>query len=86
MATNADVLATVQQIIVAGVRPNLDVAQLSAGTPLIKEGLGLDSAAAVELLMALEEEFDIEIDEDDVSIEVLATVGTLADFIASKSG
>lgn len=86
MATNADVLATVQQIIVASVRPNLGAAQLSAGTPLIKEGLGLDSAAAVELIMALEEEFDIEIDEDDVSIEVLATVGTLADFIASKAG
>jgi len=46
------------------------------------EDLGADSLDAVELIMSLEEEFDIEIPDDDV--EGITTVQAAIDFVKSK--
>jgi acyl carrier protein len=44
----------------------------------------LDSMAVVSLLTALEERFDIAVDDDDIDGETFATVGALADFVSAK--
>jgi len=46
------------------------------------EDLGADSLDTVELIMQFEEEFDIEISDEDA--EKLTTVGSSIDYIASK--
>jgi acyl carrier protein len=46
------------------------------------EDLGADSLDTVELVMALEEEFEIEIPDDDA--EKIQTVGAAIDFIKEK--
>ena len=46
------------------------------------EDLGADSLDTVELIMQFEEEFDIEISDDDA--EKLTTVGNSIDYINSK--
>ena len=46
------------------------------------EDLGADSLDTVELIMPFEEEFDIEISDDDA--EKLNTVGSSVDYINSK--
>lgn len=43
------------------------------------DDLGFDSLDRVEVVMAVEEEFDVEIDDE--SIEALNTVGKLLDFL-----
>lgn len=48
----------------------------------IKEDLDIDSLDAVEIIMALEDEFNIEI-TDEVA-EQLSTIGELADYILSQ--
>lgn len=40
--------------------------------------------AIVALIVALEDHFDIEVDEDDVSGDIFETVGTLAEFVDSQ--
>jgi len=47
------------------------------------EDLGADSLDIVELIMALEEEFDIEVPDEDA--EKLATVGDAVEYINSHS-
>tara|TARA_B100000959_G_C14422855_1_gene395204 strand:+ start:96 stop:311 length:216 start_codon:yes stop_codon:yes gene_type:complete len=47
------------------------------------EDLGADSLTIVELVMALEEEFDIEIPDEDA--ESLLTVGALRQYIEDNS-
>lgn len=47
------------------------------------DDLGCDSLDVVELVMALEDEFDIEIPDEEV--EKLVTVGDLAAYIAKKT-
>jgi acyl carrier protein len=48
------------------------------------DDLGADSLDVVELVMALEEEFDIEIPDEEA--EKLQTVQSVIDYIAAKKG
>lgn len=43
--------------------------------------LGLDSLKAIEIVVNLEEEFDITVDEDDLLIENMSTITKLADLM-----
>ncbi len=47
------------------------------------EDLGADSLDQVELIMALEDEFDLKIPEEEA--EKLTTVGSAVDYIVSKA-
>jgi len=44
----------------------------------------MDSMAVVSLITALEEGWGLSINDDEISAEVFATVGSLADFIEHK--
>ena len=48
------------------------------------EGLGLDSIDALELVTALEGRYGLQIADDDMDPEQLATVARLADFIENR--
>jgi acyl carrier protein len=60
----------------------VDPEQITSEASFI-EDLGADSLDVVELVMALEEEFDIEIPDEDA--EKLGTVGSAVDYIDQKS-
>lgn len=47
----------------------------------LADDLHLDSTSMLELLMALEEAFDTELDPEDLDIEDFASVGSLTDFL-----
>jgi len=77
-------LQRVQQIIasVTGLDPDQ---RMDANTQLVGMGLALDSAAVLELLVAIEKEFRIQIEAEELrQAEGLATVGALADFVESR--
>ena len=44
----------------------------------------LDSMAVVSLITALEQQFAIVLDDDDIDGDTFATVGALADFVGDK--
>ena len=74
----AQVLADVRGIIAEQLGAELD-----AVTPDAKfADLGADSLDTVEIMMALEEKFDIELDEE--GAESIATVGDASDMIAAQ--
>ena len=60
----------------------VDAAQVTAPSKFV-EDLGADSLDVVELVMALEEEFDIEIPDEDA--EKIATVGEAVKYIESHA-
>jgi acyl carrier protein len=61
---------------------NLEAEKLTPDADLIKD-LDVDSIDVVELVMALEEEFDIEIPDEDV--ENLTTLGKISAYIDEKA-
>ena len=62
--------------------PDIDIEDVVPEASLI-EDLGADSLTIVELVMSMEEIFEIEIDDD--TAETLVTVQDAIDFINSKS-
>jgi acyl carrier protein len=61
----------------------VDAAEVTPQAQFVQD-LGADSLDTVELVMALEEEFDIEIPDEDA--EKIKTVGMAIDYIKEKSG
>jgi acyl carrier protein len=55
-----------------------------ADTPLLGAIPELDSMAVVTLITTLEERFGIRVDDDEISGDTFATVGSLAAFVADK--
>ena len=60
---------------------NVDAAEITAET-FFKDDLGADSLDLFELVMALEEEYNVEIPSED--LEKLTTVGAVMDYLKSK--
>lgn len=58
---------------------------LDADTALFGALPELDSLSVLELATALEQRYDVVIEDDDFTGEVFATIGSLADFVASRS-
>ncbi len=59
--------------------------ELTADTALFGSLPELDSFGVVSLVGALEDRFDITIDDDEFGAELFETVGTLTDFIDQKT-
>lgn len=59
---------------------------LDADTPLLGNLPELDSMAVVNLVTAIEDQFDIVIDDDEISAETFETFGSLCNFVVEKTG
>ena len=53
------------------------------GEDLINE-LGINSVDALEILILVENQFDIQIDDDDLNAELISTIDGLAAYISRK--
>ena len=53
-------------------------------TPLLGALPELDSMAVINLINALEERFGVIVDDDEISGDTFATVGSLAGFVTNK--
>ncbi len=74
-----DVFSKVKEIVVDQLGVDEDDVSLDAS---FIDDLGADSLDIVELIMAFEEEFDIEIPDDDA--EKITTVGEAVEYIESR--
>lgn len=75
----ADVLERVSKIIVDRLGVDEEKVTMEAS---FQEDLGADSLDIVELVMELEDEFDMEISDDDA--EEISTVGDAVDYIKKQ--
>jgi len=57
----------------------------AADTPLLGRGVGLDSVEAMGLALALERDFDIQIPDGDLTVELFASLGALAEYVYRKA-
>lgn len=58
--------------------------RMDAGTRI--KDLGLSSRRLVELIIDIEDEFDILIDDEELTVEMFDSVGSLAEFVSDKAG
>ncbi|MGE0581076.1 MAG: acyl carrier protein [Steroidobacteraceae bacterium] len=60
--------------------------RLTEDSPLLGAIPELDSMAVVTLITTMEEQYDIHVDDDEISADTFATVGSLNRFLADKLG
>jgi acyl carrier protein len=86
MSFSEDTLDRVKIVIVKTLKIDDRADRLEASTELFGSMPELDSMAVVALAVALEREFDFEIDDEDFTGEVFETIGTLAEFVEQRKG
>jgi acyl carrier protein len=57
---------------------------MNSDTPLLGNLPELDSMSVVTVITALEDHYGFQIDDDEITAETFATVGSLAEFIDQK--
>ena len=60
-------------------------AGMTADTALLGNIPEFDSMAVVSVITALEDQFDIVVEDDDISAETFETLGSLVEFVDSKT-
>jgi len=78
--TRTEVLHILDEVMSLGGRAQ----SFSDDTPLMGALPEFDSMVVVSLITTLEERFGIAVDDDEISGDTFATVGSLTDFVAAK--
>lgn len=66
------------------VNPSI-LATSDSRTPLLGHGIGLDSMETLVLVAGIEQEFDIQVDDADLTAELFTSLGTLAEYVLQKT-
>jgi acyl carrier protein len=77
-----------KQLVVTALRiEDFDPQEIKDEEPLFgDEGLGLDSVDALELVVHIEQQYGIQIEDEEVGRKAFASINALADFITEKKG
>lgn len=51
---------------------------------LVNFGLGVDSVSSLEFVVALEKEYGIEIDESEITPDILKNINSISDYLSKK--
>ena len=74
----------VKQTIIRSLRLEITPEELADNEVLFGSGLGADSETTLEVVFALEAEFDIEVEDEELRVELFATVQSLVDYVERK--
>lgn len=74
----------IRKVLIEKMLSEVDPEEIKDDTPLIELGVGVDSVATLELLVALESEFKISIDEEDINQNLLENIDSIAEYIGKR--
>lgn len=85
-STRLEIEEKIKQILISQFEIKLSIlVESSSTTPLLGRGIGLDSIEALALVAAIEKEFDIEIGDGDLTLDLVKNIGTLAEYVLQKT-
>lgn len=58
--------------------------EVDKDTPLLGRGVGLDSMETLTLVTGIEREFEIEVEDEELTTSLFQTLGTLTEFVIRK--
>lgn len=71
----------VKQVIIRTLSLEVTPEEIDDEDALFGGGLGLTSMATIELIVGLEEAFDLEVPDEDLRVELFESVKTMADYV-----
>lgn len=81
---NKDPRTRIEAILIRLLQIDVNQQTLSTDTALLGAMPEFDSMAVVSIITALEDSFDIRIEDDEIDASVFETVGTLVAFVETK--
>ena len=84
MADVKSLTQRVKRIIVQALQLDIAPNEIDEDELLFGVGLGAESVAALEVVFALEEEFGIEVDDEELQIELFDSVRAITAYVALK--
>lgn len=82
---NMDTLTGIRNILRDTLQLGDRAERLTAASPLLGGIPEFDSMAVVALITMIEDRYGITVDDDELSADTFATVGSLADFVTRKT-
>ncbi len=82
--TDMDIEAALKELIVERLFLDIEPAEIETETELVE--YGVDSFLLLELIVAMEEMFEIQFGQADITSETLKSVATMAELIRGKQG
>lgn len=79
--SDQEIKERIKKLIINHVLDDDDSIEIENDQPLMELGIGIDSVSTLEFLVALENEFGINIDESSIEIETLENVESISDFV-----
>jgi len=64
---------------------DLSVEDIKDDTPLFGDGLGLDSIDALEIIVMLDNKFNVKVSDPEEGAKIFQSVNTLAEFIENQN-
>ncbi len=71
----------VKQVIIRTLSLEVDAEEIDDEDALFGGGLGINPMATIEIIVGLEEEFDIEVPDEELRVELFDSVQTLTDYV-----
>ncbi len=70
-----------KNLILSELESNVDADTVTAEVPLFEGGLGLDSFAVLDLVMAIENTFGVQFTDEDFTVENFANIKAIAELV-----
>lgn len=86
MPDEASIKQQVKQTIVKALQLEVDPDEIPDDEALFGEGLDADSVATLEIVFALEQEFGIEVEDEELRVELFDSVNSLVAYVIDKLG
>lgn len=84
MKENTEIIFDIKKLIVERLKLQVDPDEIDDDDELFGGALGFDSLATLEIIAALENKFDIEVFDEELTTELFTNIQTLADYVKSK--
>lgn len=81
VASRERIFGTLRQVLVEELQVDMAPEQMEPDTPIFGTGLSLDSVGALEIIVCIEDAFDLEIPDDARTRSALRTMNTLIDLV-----
>lgn len=84
MFHDADILRTVKKAIVEVLHLQIDPDAIPDDEIIFGSGIGADSITAIRIVFAIEEAFDFEVDDEDLRVDLFASIPSLANYVKRR--
>ncbi|MBD3289252.1 acyl carrier protein [candidate division KSB1 bacterium] len=79
-----EIISDIKKLIVERLNLQVDPDEINDNEELFGGAMGLDSLATLEIIAALENRFDLEVSDEELTTELFTSIKTLAEYVQNK--